>query len=946
MEKDYGLNGFMKKKAFLFIGLITMLFVMLASCNSNKTVKISFDAQGGSKCQTVTIDDQTESVDLPDTTRDNFIFKGWYFDEGLTKQVPDPLPKDQFPTESTTFYAGWEEIYYTITFRVGNNTLKEKTCYLNDRITEADYPDLTAYPDYYWEYEAFSVSRNRVILATKRSTGEETEIFSVEYIVSGARYAYFSGEEGEAIGSPENPTATGDRYFAGWSLRENGEVVSSLPTTVPSSNVKYYAQFRSVPDSTNYLVYREVTEGGVTSVVITGLTAEGSYQKEIGIPARIGGKNVTAIGYADSGSRKVSDLRVFKSTALTTVYLPVGLRTIGAWAFSDCTALSRVVSRSNDLSYIGRGAFAGCVSLTSFDLTDHVTVVDDYAFAGLTSKKTGERIGKEIKDSLPALWQTETLYETDMALSSFTVESDSVLSEIGSYGFFRCKSLQSLLLPSVMTGINYLTFEESGLADIRVYGGGNFNAVDGAVYSSNGRILYYYPLCGRETFVVPAGVTQISDNAFRGNKNLVSVSFSDSVTTIGRDSFRGCDNLTNVLFGEDSLLTTVLSGAFADCDDIVTVTFPKKLINFSDRAFENDTSLRRVLFSGKDVTAIGDYAFYGCLSLEDIALPEKTSTIGQYAFYGCTSMYEFGLNVNETALAYIGDYAFCDCSELTSVYLPDTLKFIGDYAFCGLTKKMKLELSSNDFSSLECLGERAFSNTSIMEFTLRSKLVSSATALSLYGKNYTLGAYAFADCTSLKNFSFSPVTVYSEVPEGFLYGCTALTGLSFTYNIETIGDYALYGCTALKTVNFNARVEDARQMIRSIGAYAFAGCRSLSGGVGVAKLLPSSLTSVGEGAFSGCTSITAISIPKDLPVISKNAFSGCTALLNVTYDDPLQTTLHTLEENSFAGCTTLGRDHALALPVSLGLKTEGKGFVKNPFFGCTSLSETVFVDGL
>ncbi|MBO4540298.1 MAG: leucine-rich repeat protein, partial [Clostridia bacterium] len=932
----------MKKKAFLFIGLITMLFVMLASCSTNKTIKISFDAQGGSKCQTVTIDDETESIDLPDTTKENYIFKGWFFDKELTKQVPDPLTKDQFPTESTTFYARWDEIYYTITFRVGNTTLKEKTCYLNDQITAADYPDLTAYPDYHWEYEAFSVSRNRVILATKNASGEETEIFSVEYVVSGERYAFYSGEEGATIATPSNPVATGDAYFAGWSLRENGEVVSSLPTKISSSNVRYYAQFRSVPDSTNYLVYREVTEGGVTSVVITGLTTEGMYQKEIGIPARIGGKNVTAIGYADSGNRKISDLRVFKSTALTTVYLPVGLRTIGAWAFSDCTALNRVVSRSNDLSYIGRGAFAGCVSLTSFSLTDHVTVVDDYAFAGLTSKKTSEKIGKEIKDSLPALWQAETLYETDMALSSFTAGSASVLSEIGSYGFFRCKSLQSLLLPSVMTGINYLSFAESGLADIRVYAGGNFNAVDGAVYSANGRILYYYPLCGRDTFAVPAGVTQISDNAFRGNKNLVSVSFSDSVTTIGRDSFRGCENLTNVLFEEDSLLTTVLSGAFADCDDIVTVNFPKKLVNFSDRVFENDLSLVRVTFSGKDVTAIGDYAFCGCLSLEGIALPEKTSTIGQYAFYGCTSLYEFGLNVNETALAYIGDYAFCDCSELTSVYLPDTLKFIGDYAFCGLTKKMKLELSSNDFASLECLGERAFCNTSIMEFTLRSKLVSASIALSRYGKNYTLGAYAFADCASLKNFSFSPVTVYSEVPEGFLYGCTALTGLSFTYNVESIGDYALYGCTALKTVNFNARVEDARQMITSIGAYAFAGCRSLTGGVGVAKLLPTSLTSVGEGAFSGCTSITSISVPKDLQVISKNAFSGCTALLNVTYDDPMQTTLHTLEENCFAGCTSLGRDHALALPVSLGLKTAGKGFVKNPFFGCTSLSAFSF----
>ena len=935
----------MKKKAFFLICLITMLFAMLASCNGTQTIKISFDAQGGSKCKTVTLDQEAESLDLPETTRENYVFKGWFFDESLTEAVPDPLPKDKYPAESTTFYASWEEIYYTISFRVDNRTIATKKCYPGDSIVASDYPSLDDYPEYYWEYETFPVTRGMAVLAKKRSSVDEPDTFSVEYIVSGERYAYYSGETGTTIEQPEAPIAAENSYFVGWSLRETGDVVASLPTKISSSDVRYYAQFRSVPDSTDYLIYREETQNGVTSVVITGLTAEGMYQQEIGIPERIGGKTVTAIGYADNGGRSVSSLRVFKSTALTTVYLPKGLRSIGAWAFSDCAALKKVVSRGTDLSYIGRGAFAGCASLTSFDLTDRVTVVDDYAFSGLTLRKTGEKISAEVKANLPALWQNETWYETDMALTDFSVGSGSVLSEIGSYVFFRCKDLERLLLPSVMTGINYLSFEESGLADIRVYAGGNFNAVDGAVYSSNGRILYYYPLCGQDAFVIPAGVTQISDNAFRGNKNLVSVSFSDSVATIGKDCFRGCEKLENVSFGEESALNTVLSGAFADCIKMRTVTLPKKLINFSDRAFENDVALTELIFSGKDVTAIGDYAFYGCESLERISLPEKTASIGQYAFYGCASLYEFGLNVNETALVYIGDYAFCDCTELSSVYLPDTLKFIGDYAFCGLSKKMKMELTSNDLSSLECLGERAFSNTSIMEFTLRGKLVSAERALTLYGKNYTLGKYAFADCTSLKNFSFSPVSVYSEVPEGFLYGCTALTGLSFTYNIKSIGDYALYGCTSLKSVNFNVRMEDSLQKIESIGDYAFAGCKALLGGVGISKLLPSSLQTLGEGAFSGCISITEISVPENLEVISSGAFSGCTSLRDIAYDNPMSTSLHTFGENCFYGCTSLGRDHALALPVSLGLKTEGKGFVKNPFFGCSSLSAFSFPVG-
>ena len=64
--------------------------------------------------------------------------------------------------------------------------------------------------------------------------------------------------------------------------------------------------------------------------------------------------------------------------------------------------------------------------------------------------------------------------------------------------------------------------------------------------------------------------------------------------------------------------------------------------------------------------------------------------------------------------------------------------------------------------------------------------------------------------------------------------------------------------------------------VTSIGNGAFSGCSSLTG-----ITIPSSVTSIGESAFESCTDLTSITIPKSVTSIGSNVFDGCTALTEV-----------------------------------------------------------------
>ena len=64
--------------------------------------------------------------------------------------------------------------------------------------------------------------------------------------------------------------------------------------------------------------------------------------------------------------------------------------------------------------------------------------------------------------------------------------------------------------------------------------------------------------------------------------------------------------------------------------------------------------------------------------------------------------------------------------------------------------------------------------------------------------------------------------------------------------------------------------------ITSIGDYAFSYCTSLT-----SVTIPDSVTSIGNYAFDGCTSLTSVTIGNGVTSIGRNAFFGCTSLKEV-----------------------------------------------------------------
>jgi len=137
-----------------------------------------------------------------------------------------------------------------------------------------------------------------------------------------------------------------------------------------------------------------------------------------------------------------------------------------------------------------------------------------------------------------------------------------------------------------------------------------------------------------------------------------------------------------------------------------------------------------------------------------------------------------------------------------------------------------------------------------------------------------------AGVTSISQGAFfftTSSTLYSQVTE-----------ISLPTTIKTIGDYAFAGCRSLKSVTIPSGVEAIGTMafadlslvtsltlpssLKTIGMLAFYG-------LGIQKLtLPANLQTLGEGAFFQCSSLTSVTIPAKLKSFGNGAFASCAGL--------------------------------------------------------------------
>ena len=81
---------------------------------------------------------------------------------------------------------------------------------------------------------------------------------------------------------------------------------------------------------------------------------------------------------------------------------------------------------------------------------------------------------------------------------------------------------------------------------------------------------------------------------------------------------------------------------------------------------------------GHTVTAIGDYAFWDCHTLDNVTIPPSVTSIGKSAFYRCYALTTLSLGEN---IEKIGSYAFAECRHLTNVTIPEKVETIEPYTF-------------------------------------------------------------------------------------------------------------------------------------------------------------------------------------------------------------------------------------------------------------------------
>ena len=131
-------------------------------------------------------------------------------------------------------------------------------------------------------------------------------------------------------------------------------------------------------------------------------------------------------------------------------------------------------------------------------------------------------------------------------------------------------------------------------------------------------------------------------------------------------------------------------------------------------------------------------------------------------------------------------------------------------------------------------------------------------------------------------------------------------------SVTSIGDWAFSGCSGLTSLTIPSSVT-------SISDYAFYGCSGLT-----SLTIPSSVTSIGDWAFHGCSGLTSLTLPSGVTSISESAFRGCSGLTSLT----IPSSVTEIGESAFRGCSGLT---SLTLPSSV---TSIGGYA---FYGCSGL---------
>lgn len=140
-----------------------------------------------------------------------------------------------------------------------------------------------------------------------------------------------------------------------------------------------------------------------------------------------------------------------------------------------------------------------------------------------------------------------------------------------------------------------------------------------------------------------------------------------------------------------------------------------------------------------------------------------------------------------------------------------------------------------------------------------------------------------------------------------LFGCKTLTGISHSDGVVAIGSYAMSGCVELVKYRF-------APFTQSVGTYAFAYNTKLGS---IINFENTSVSQISDCMFLKCSSIYEIMVPNTIITVGEGAFSGCIKLASI---DLSKTKTSTIGAKAFAYCDNLS---TIQCPTTLTIIDDG-----------------------